>query len=186
MAAATLLGVNCGFGPGDIAHLPIKAVDLENGWATYPRPKTGIERRCKLWPQTVAAIRKVLASRPEPVDRERRELLFLRPDGTAYIGDKLLIDKVTRDFRTLMNRAKVSGRCHYDLRRTFQTIGEGAHDLVAVQHIMGHVPASGDMSSIYRQRIDDERLKAVTEHVQKWLYAKPAKKVKGNAVTNDA
>jgi integrase len=66
-------------------------------------------------------------------------------------------------------------RTFYDLRRTFQTIAEGAHDLVAVQSIMGHAPASADMSAVYRQRVDDDRLRAVSDHVRAWLFG-PASK----------
>ena len=32
---------------------------------------------------------------------------------------------------------------------------------------MGH--ARGDMASVYRERISDERLRAATEHVRSWL-----------------
>jgi hypothetical protein len=31
------------------------------------------------------------------------------------------------------------------------------------------------MASVYRERISDERLKAVTDHVHGWLFATPAK-----------
>jgi hypothetical protein len=41
---------------------------------------------------------------------------------------------------------------------------------VAVDHVMGHAPASSDMSAVYRQRIEDDRLKAVAEHVRRWLF----------------
>ena len=39
--------------------------------------------------------------------------------------------------------------------------------------IMGH--ARDDMASVYRERVDDERLHAVTDHVRKWLFAAPQK-----------
>ncbi len=57
----------------------------------------------------------------------------------------------------------------YALRHTFQTVAEGARDLAAVQSIMGHAAAANDMSAVYRERVDDERLLAVTQHVRKWL-----------------
>jgi hypothetical protein len=41
---------------------------------------------------------------------------------------------------------------------------------VAVDFIMGH--AKDDMASVCRERISDARLKAVTDHVRAWLYAK--------------
>ena len=34
-----LLGINCGFGQTDISSLHEKALDLEGGWVTFPRPK---------------------------------------------------------------------------------------------------------------------------------------------------
>jgi hypothetical protein len=44
---------------------------------------------------------------------------------------------------------------------------------VAFDAIMGHV--RDDMASVYRERISDARLRAVTDHVRAWLYP-PAKK----------
>ena len=51
-----------------------------------------------------------------------------------------------------------------------QTIGEEARDLVAVQAIMGHAAATNDMSAVYRQRVSDERLRAVVDAVREWLF----------------
>jgi hypothetical protein len=42
--------------------------------------------------------------------------------------------------------------------------------------MMGH--AREDMASVYRERIGDDRLQAVAEHVRLWLFP-PAKKAKG-------
>ena len=58
----------------------------------------------------------------------------------------------------------------YTLRHTFQTIGDGARDPIATRAIMGHAEASSDMSAVYREGVEDNRLKAVTDHVQQWLY----------------
>src|SRR5262249_2673806 len=68
LRAMLLLGINCGFGMSDCGRLPLAAVNLETGWLDFPRPKTGIARRCWLWPETVAAIREALAKRPKPHD----------------------------------------------------------------------------------------------------------------------
>jgi hypothetical protein len=35
---------------------------------------------------------------------------------------------------------------------------------------MGHAAASSDMAAVYRERVDDDRLKAVTDHVHAWLF----------------
>jgi hypothetical protein len=44
-----------------------------------------------------------------------------------------------------------------------------------VDAIMGHAPHSGDMSAVYRERVTDERLRAVADHVHGWLFAVAAK-----------
>jgi len=54
------------------------------------------------------------------------------------------------------------------LRHTFETIGGEAKDQIAVNSIMGHVDST--MAGVYRERISDERLRAVVEHVRAWLF----------------
>jgi hypothetical protein len=53
----------------------------------YPRPKTGIARRCPLWPETVAAIRAALAKRPAPKDEADAALVFLTRCGVSGAKD---------------------------------------------------------------------------------------------------
>src|SRR5260370_29712122 len=77
LKAMILLGCNCGFGNNDVALLPLTALDLDAGWVNYPRPKTGINRRCPLWPETVAALREVIANRPRAKDDADAGLVFL-------------------------------------------------------------------------------------------------------------
>ena len=55
MNVMILLAVNAGMGNADVGQLPMSALDLGAGWLNFPRPKTGIMRRCPLWPETVAA-----------------------------------------------------------------------------------------------------------------------------------
>jgi integrase len=78
---------------------------------------------------------------------------------------------VTGVFARVLNAAKVKPkRGFYALRHTFATVAGGSRDQIAVNAIMGHAPAANDMSAVYRERIDDDRLVAVTEHVRKWLF----------------
>jgi hypothetical protein len=44
---------------------------------------------------------------------------------------------------------------------------------LAINTIMGH--ADHTMADQYRERIDDDRLKAVADHVRKWLFPKTKK-----------
>ena len=62
MRAMILLGINCGFGNTDCAILTEDKIDLAGGWATLTRRKTGIKRRCPLWPETISALRERLGS----------------------------------------------------------------------------------------------------------------------------
>src|SRR5262249_29987283 len=48
LKAMLLLGINCGFGNADCGTLPLSALDLEHAIIDFPRPKTGIPRRCPL------------------------------------------------------------------------------------------------------------------------------------------
>src|SRR5262249_52771642 len=83
LKAMILLGVNCGFGNADCGNLPLSALDLDGGWINYPRPKTGIPRRCPLWPETVEAIRSAIAKR-NPRDGAAAELVFLTHSGRSW------------------------------------------------------------------------------------------------------
>lgn len=171
MRAMILLGLNGALGNHDLATLPIGAIDLERAWLDYPRRKTAIPRRIPLWPETVKAIRTVLAERAES-SSDNGTLVFMRPSGKTYVGNHDGAP-VSAAYNTVSRRAKVKGRTFYDLRRTFQTIGDGARDPVATSAIMGHAPKSGDMSAVYRQAVDDDRLRAVVDHVRRWLFAEP-------------
>jgi len=76
-----LLGINCGYGNTDLATKTRSYLDLEGGWAFYPRPKTNVSRTAKLWPETVTAIKAALDVRPEPGDPNDAELIFVTPEG---------------------------------------------------------------------------------------------------------
>jgi integrase len=171
LRAMVLLGLNAGFGNSDCGNLPLSAVNLDTGWIDYPRPKTGIPRRCPLWPETVAAVREALAARPDPKSAEHAGLVFITSRGLSWAKDTNDCP-VAKETAKLLGRLGINGRKglgFYTLRHTFRTIADEAKDQPAADFVMGHeVP---HMSSVYRERISDERLKAVTDHVRKWLYA---------------
>ncbi len=173
--AMILLGINCGFGNSDCGNLPRTAVDLDGRWVDYPRPKTGIDRRCPLWPETVEAIREALANRPEPKKAEHASLVFLTRLGESW--HKNTTDgPLSREVGKMLRRLGMNGRKglgFYTLRHVFRTVADEARDQPAADYIMGHeVP---HMSTIYRETISDERLKAVTDHVRAWLFPPPKK-----------
>jgi integrase len=168
LRAMILLGINGGMGNADCANLPLSALDLDKGWLDYPRPKTGVARRCPLWPETVAALRDVLARRPEPKSAEDAGLVFVTKYGDSWAKDSEG-GPITKETRKLLKKLGINGhRNFYTLRHTFRTVADESKDQPAVDFVMGHeVP---HMSTVYRETISDDRLRAVTGHVRTWLF----------------
>ena len=63
-----------------------------------------------------------------------------------------------------------------------RTIADEARDQPAANSIMGHADES--MAAAYRERISDERLRAVTDHVRGWLFPKESSKLQMAARTS--
>ena len=198
--AMLLLGINCGLGNHDAAALQKKHLDMKGGWLDYPRPKTGAQRRAKLWPETVAAIKKVVRARrkqrakgntigvmgvmgpmspmapisPIPSTLKPptgRKLIFLNGRGRSWLPRRQG-NPISTAMLRLLRRRKCwrPGLGFYALRHTFETIAGETKDQIAVDYVMGHAPDSRDMSAVYRERIGDDRLAAVAEHVRAWLF----------------
>ena len=185
MRAMMLLGVNAGFGCADVGRLPESAVDFKTGWITFPRPKTGADRRVPLWAETIEALKEALDLRPDPAGDEYKDLVFRTKWGRSFFKDstRYLTEQFKRFLRSIdqQREAKAKregtetpeklyrpGRGFYTLRHVFETIGGESCDQVAVDAIMGH--ERGDMASVYRERISDDRLRNVTDHVRAWLF----------------
>jgi integrase len=171
-----LLAANSGMGQSDIANMPASCIDLTRGWIDYPRPKTGIERRFPLWPETITALREALAVDRHPKDPADAGLAFLTKYGQRYVrlttGKKQTwTDAIGREFTKLLKSLDPiqHGRNFYAIRHTFETIAGATADQVAVDFVMGHADAS--MAETYREMIDDDRLQGVVDHVRGWLFA---------------
>jgi integrase len=176
LQAMILLGINCGFGNNDCGSLPLSALDLEGGWVNFPRPKTEVARRCPLWPETVAALRAALAARPRSKTEAAAGLVFVTKYGDSWSKDTI-DNPVSKETRKLLDGLDINGRRNfYALRHTFETVGGETDRQTAVDFIMGHAPPGADMSAVYRERIGDDRLRAVTDHVRAWLFPPPARK----------
>jgi integrase len=188
LKAMILLGINCGFGNHDCGTLPLIALNLETGWVDYPRPKTAVERRSPLWPETIVSLKQAIVTRPAPRDAKHDELVFLTKYGRPW-AKEVEDNPVAKEFRKLVNRIDLAatdeakkrktkppkklyrhGLGFYALRHTFETIGGESRDQVAVNHIMGHADAS--MAGVYREQIGDERLRDVVNVVRRWLFSK--------------
>ena len=108
-----------------------------------------------MWPETIAAIREALAQRPEPRVR---------------LTKRSRTDRITVHFAKLLKTLDLhhAGMGFYSLRHIHRTISDSARDPVACDVIMGHADPS--MAANYRERIDDNRLVAVAEHIRQWLF----------------
>lgn len=171
LKAMILLGLNCGFGNHDCGTLPLGALDLDGSWVNYPRPKTSVERRCALWPETIRAIQDAIKTRPKAKLPENEKLVFITRIGHPW-AKEVADSPITKEFRKLLDTLKLHkpGLGFYTLRHVFETIASGTKDQVAVDSVMGHV--DGSMAGLYREKIDDKRLRAVSAHVRNWLFLK--------------
>jgi integrase len=167
--AMLLLGINCGMGNSVCGRLPLSAVDLDKAVIDFPRPKTGVPRRCPLWPETVAALRESLVKRPEPKIEEDAGKFFVTKHGLSWAKDTP-DGPLSKEMAKLMKELGINGRKglgFYALRHTFRTIADEAKDQPAADYVMGHeIP---HMSAVYRETISDERLRAVVAYVRRWL-----------------
>lgn len=180
MRAMVLLGINGGLGNTDVANLPKSAIDFKGGWLDYPRPKTEIQRRIPLWPETVTALHEAIETRPTAKSPGDTGVVFLTVQGNRWVRIKpsktnpqqfVTTNTVAHRFGSLLKKLGINGRHRlgfYTLRHTFETQAGESKDQVAVNAVMGHVDNS--MAAVYREQISDDRLKAVTDHVHRWLF----------------
>lgn len=129
-----LMGINCAFGPRDCELFP----GPDGEWHNFARPKTGIARRCWLWPETRAALK-------EP-----------NPQWDRY--------KIAKGFTALCESCKVKNHGFYSLRRTHVTISEGSQ--AVIDRICGWQKAV--MASVYRQKTFDAKVQACCEAMRTW------------------
>ncbi len=170
--AMVFLGINAALGNADCGRLEQSHLDLATGWLNFPRPKTGVGRRCPLWPETVEAIHAALKVRPTPGDDKLDNRIFITPRGQAWVNETS-DSPVSQVFTKVIKKVGVyrKGLGFYCLRHTFRTIADETRDFPAIDLIMGHAAASNDMANRYRERIDDARLLTVSNYVRDWLFS---------------
>jgi integrase len=160
-----LLGINCGLGNADCGRLEAKHLDLKNGWLHFPRPKTGIDRRAALWPETVSALKQF---------RVRRGLIFRTRYGEPWTKEDSMDNPVAKEFRKVVDNAGLHrhGVGFYSLRHTFETEAGPSLDQAAIDYIMGHEPQH--TSAVYRHGVHEGRLIGVSVVLHRWLFGESA------------
>lgn len=163
------LAINCGFGNSDVGKLDLETLleRFEDGWISYPRPKTGQARAAKLWPESVTILKEVIG-------RRRTGLVFLTKYGNPWSTDSkasAISSEVAKIRDGLIEKGLPlhKGLNFYDCRRMFQTIAGNAGDEAAVRFVMGHVNSKTDMSAVYNQGFLDSRLIRVSDTVREWF-----------------
>jgi integrase len=182
LKAMVLLGANAGLGNSDIGQMRLAHIDLDAGVLVYPRPKTHVQRKAYLWPETIKEVKAWLKVRPLAKDGVDDSLVFLTVFGNSWHTDSY-DSPISKELRKLLDELDIKrdGLSFYGLRRGFETIAGQTRDQPAVDRIMGHAERANDMAAVYRQEAGDstmdDRLKAVAAHVRKWyLSGKPKKK----------
>ena len=174
MKAMILLAINAGFGNTDLSELPRVAVDLNKGMINFPRPKTAIARRVPLWQETITALCEAIKSRPKPKNPADHDLVFITKYRNRWVkcnSSGVTVDSVCSEFTKLLQceGLKRPGISFYALRHVHRTIADEVGDNATCDLIMGHENTKY-MATRYRERIDDSRLRAVTDHVHTWLF----------------
>src|SRR4051794_32551246 len=122
-----------GIREGELTHLKLADVDLENGELTIRQGKGKKDRTIPLEPQSLKALQQYLAVREDQLVLDE-EILFLARNGTSM--NERTIRKLVRKY---YDKAGVRKRGVHTLRHTF-----GAHkiankmSIATLQKLMGH------------------------------------------------
>ena len=192
MKAMILLGINCAYLQSDCAELPIRFNDntrneLNLGsdpFIRFDRPKTGVRRKCTLWPETVEALKEVIGDRTDG-------FVFLTRRGKPLVhthkvfnrqGSLLKLtncDAVGKPFRELCKRSGcyVAGIGFSSFRTTFETRAWSTQSLsvtdqAVIHWIMGHKLSGPDtprLADQYLQDISSADLHLVTDKIRNWF-----------------
>lgn len=191
LRAMILLAINCGFGNTDVGTLEWADLVLEKGLLDTFRHKTGVRRRCVLWPETVKALKSTRALKRKGVHAGDAGIVFINQAGNRYVRETpiekqgtivrvLVVDNIPQEFARLMARIGIysvsektgrpisDGRGFYCLRRTHRTWSSETKDQQAADLIMGH--ADHSMAAVYVQEIGEDRLKGIADHLHSKLF----------------
>jgi integrase len=145
-----LLGLNCGFTSSEIGSLARFELFLDDPqpFVHRKRPKTGVEARWKLWPETVAAIRQNLA------ERNPQQLAFLSIAGNPLVevNDRCRRDVIKQAWAPLLKKAGIANPLGFKfLRKTGADRIKKLGGLEVSEMYLSHAEANG-MNRHYANR----------------------------------
>jgi integrase len=188
LRAMLLLGINCGMGANDCGALVDSALDLEEGWLDWWRPKTAMPRLAKLWPETCDALRIVLEGRKKPKDAAHESRVFITRYGHPWVREEIKQEKAklrvlykdsigqafTRLFCTAEIKQERDGLGFYCFRHCFATIADQVGDKDATRMAMGLL--NDDVANQFCvEEFARGRLEKVANHVHVWLFGRKKK-----------
>lgn len=183
MTAMILLGVNCGFGPSDLARLKWSDIDFTTGRLTNKRGKTGIRREAYLWHRTRSALLAL---------HRRDGLIFHTKTGRPVVGKQRVVKEkdgkkfvvrikttnaIAHPFNQLLEDVGVTGLTFYNFRHTYRTHADNNRDSNAVSRTMGHA-LTGMARRYVRRPFRLKRLKRVALTARRYMFPEEAKKRK--------
>jgi integrase len=168
--AMILLGINAGYGAKDCSDLRRELVNFKTGVLVFPRPKMedrdAIDRAATLWPETIKALREVMADRPDDELVFRTEKMK-RPWVRTVVSRKgkvSHIDAVAQEFYKVCDAAEIQRRGFYELRHAHRSLADELEKPNAAARIMGHrLPG---LAEVYVDKIEHDRLKEITDHIR--------------------
>lgn len=161
LRAMMLLGINCGFGNSDCGRL--REPDIEDGWIRIYRGKTGEERDCPLWAETIQAIQDSVQSRT----KQCSGLVFVTKYGNPWAKEGADCP-ISKAFRKVANTLGIKPS-FYSLRHTFQTVCDRCQiPRYVTRQVMGHSGQS--ISDDYSHGVTDEQLQNAVSAVHAWLF----------------
>lgn len=125
--AMLLVQLNCAFYFCDLRRLPVSALNLERGSLNFTRAKKNTPRMAVLWPETVAALRALLAG-------PAREHVFVSKDGGPFSNKG-----IQNAYHRLRARAGLPGVSNDQIRDGAYTAAiEARVELLQAKILAGH------------------------------------------------
>jgi integrase len=177
LRAAIYLALNGGMGAKECADLERSVVDLEGKRLDFSRGKTSARHIVPLWPETIAALKPVLAQRPGD------SLVFRTRHGNPWCWERPVhkkgklhhvkkLDNFGERFNELVEPLglKIDGQSFYKLKHLHCTVADMAGDPHATFALAGHeLPGAKG----HYVKIDEGRIRKVVEFVRHHLLLSP-------------
>jgi integrase len=172
MKVAILLGINCGFYPGDTVAITFDHLHLDGEipYHDFRRVKNKRRRMAVLWPETVDAIQDYRSNHRDPIDPSERCLVLSKTRRRYGVhGTVALLKSFNIILESMGERPR--GASLGSLRHTYGTVVDLVPDQAMIDLTMGHTNKSLQKRVYSQLNLRElERLAKVADVVREWLY----------------